>query len=238
MKSPPNLTKRLILFPQDKGGIGKSFVATLLYDYLREHEVELKTFDLDSANSTFKRYVPAAEFINTDVDASKLGVLDQLVSAFDTADTVLADNRAAGGRKILRYIDDTRLTEAQTEARFTLVFVVIAVDDKDANSQIAEIVDTYAGRVRWLLVRNYRDGGNLALFEQSNARKKLAELGAVEVNLPSLVEVTRNRLQQANLTVGMGRTAPKLPVLDRSRCLKYHADDATEFAKAGDLLLG
>jgi len=25
-------TKRIILFPQDKGGIGKSFVATLLHD--------------------------------------------------------------------------------------------------------------------------------------------------------------------------------------------------------------
>ncbi len=26
-------SKRIILFPQDKGGIGKSFVATLLHDY-------------------------------------------------------------------------------------------------------------------------------------------------------------------------------------------------------------
>ena len=35
--TPP--TKRLILFAQDKGGIGKSFVATLLYDYLVERAV-------------------------------------------------------------------------------------------------------------------------------------------------------------------------------------------------------
>ena len=46
-------TKRLILFPQDKGGIGKSFVATLLYDYLIEEQVRVKAFDLDHANSTF-----------------------------------------------------------------------------------------------------------------------------------------------------------------------------------------
>ncbi len=56
-------SKRLILSPQDRGGIGKSFVATLLYDYLLETKVKLKTFDLDHANSTFKRLVPEAEFI-------------------------------------------------------------------------------------------------------------------------------------------------------------------------------
>jgi MinD superfamily P-loop ATPase len=60
------ITKKLIVFPQDKGGIGKSFVATLVYDYLTEHAVKLKTFDLDHANSTFQRFVPEAEFIDTD----------------------------------------------------------------------------------------------------------------------------------------------------------------------------
>lgn len=70
-------TKRIILFPQDKGGIGKSFVATLLHDYLTDAGVRVKAFDLDHANSTFNRLVPEAEFIDTDVDADKLGVLDR-----------------------------------------------------------------------------------------------------------------------------------------------------------------
>src|ERR1039458_7226923 len=50
--------KRIILFPQDKGGIGKSFVATLLYDYLRDEGLRVKALDLDQANSTFRRFVP------------------------------------------------------------------------------------------------------------------------------------------------------------------------------------
>ncbi len=59
-------TKRIILFPQDKGGIGKSFVATLLHDFLLDEGVRIKAFDLDHANSTFQRFVPEAEFIDTD----------------------------------------------------------------------------------------------------------------------------------------------------------------------------
>ena len=106
--------KRLILSPQDRGGIGKSFVATLLYDYLVEAKVKLKTFDLDHANSTFKRLVPEAEFIHTDVDAHKLAVLDRLVSALETVDTVLVDNRATGGSKLLEYIKDRPDEEERT----------------------------------------------------------------------------------------------------------------------------
>ena len=81
--------KKLIVFPQDKGGIGKSFVATLLYDYLTEQAVKLKTFDLDHANSTFQRFVPEAQFIDTDVDANKLAVLDTVVNSLETADVAL-----------------------------------------------------------------------------------------------------------------------------------------------------
>jgi hypothetical protein len=230
-------TKRIILFPQDKGGIGKSFVATLLYDHLTEEGVTLKAFDLDHANSTFQRLVPEAEFIDTDVDSDKLGTLDRIVHSLTGADVVLVDNRASGGSKVLAYLDETRLPELQAEFDCLLVFVVIATDDKDANSQIAELLDTHGERVRWLVARNLRDGPYLSQFGQSNARKRLGELGAVEIDVPCLTEVTRDQLQAANLTVGKGRTASQLHLLDRSRCIRYHTHMAGEFAKARELLV-
>lgn len=229
--------KKLILFPQDKGGIGKSFVATLLYDHLCEQGVSVKAFDLDHANSTFNRFVPEAEFIDTDVDTARLGVLDRLVLALQTADVALADNRASGGEKVLRYLQDAQLTELQSELGFELVFVVVATDDPDANSQIADLVDNYAARVRWVVMRNQRDGAPLALYGQSNSRRRLLDLGAVEVDVPGLCEVTRNRLQLADLTVGRGRSSEALHILDRSRCARYHAQMAAEFAKAREYLL-
>jgi hypothetical protein len=231
-------SKRIILWPQDKGGIGKSLVAALVYDYLVDERVRLKCFDLDHANSTFNRLVPEAEFIDTDVDVHKLGALDRIVEATAEADTVIVDNRATGGSKVLAYLDDARLPQLQHELNCALVFVVIATDDKDANSQIAEILDAYATRVRWLVARNLRDSDALALYAQSNSRKRLLELGAIEVDVPCLAEVTRNRLQQANLTVGRGRTSEKLPLLDRSRCVRFHERMTAEFTKARALLIG
>ncbi len=229
--------KRLILFPQDKGGIGKSFVATLLYDYLCDQGVTVKAFDLDHANSTFNRFVPDAEFIDTDVDLSKLAVLDRLILALREADVALVDNRASGGEKVLHYLEEAQLAELQTELGCMLVFVVIATDDKDANSQIANLVDGYSDRVRWLVARNQRDGSQLGLYGQSNSRRRLLDLGAVEVDVPCLSEVTRNRLQLADLTVGRGCSAEGLHLLDRSRCVRYHALMAAGFDKAREFLL-
>ena len=83
--------------------------------------------------------MPEAEFLDTDVDANKLAVLDTMVNALETVDVVLVDNRASGGTKILRYIEDSRLTELQKELQFELLFVVVVLEDKDAISQIADL---------------------------------------------------------------------------------------------------
>lgn len=231
--------KKLILLPQDKGGIGKTFVATLLFDYFSEAGVRLKTFDIDHANSTFNRLVPEAEFIDTDVDTDKLAVLDRVVTPLlqDEADVVLVDSRAAGGDKIRYYLDDVQLTKLQHQEGFRLIFVVIATDDKDANSQLAELLDLYGNQVDWLVVRNLRDTAYLELYEQSRSKVRLAELGAVEIEVTPLAEVTRNALQRANLTVARGREAEQLHILDRSRCIRYHERMAQEFAKAAALLV-
>jgi hypothetical protein len=234
-KSQPH--KKLIVFPQDKGGIGKSFVATLLYDYLAEHGVKLKTFDLDHANSTFQRFVPEAQFIDTDVDANKLAVLDTVVNSLETADVALVDNRASGGTKVLRYIEDSRLTELQKQLNFELVFVVIALQDKDAISQIADLLDDYHDRVRWLVVRNYRDTSAITMYDGSKTRERLQAKGVLEIEVPCLTEVTRNKLQMSNLTVSKGCTSPEVHLLDRSRCQTFHAEMAAQFEKAKGVIL-
>ncbi|MDD3179514.1 MAG: division plane positioning ATPase MipZ [Opitutaceae bacterium] len=240
MTSKPSATARkklLTVWPQ-KGGIGKSFVATLLYDHLKDRGVPVQAFDLDHANSTFRRYVAEAEFIDTDVDGDKLAVLDQLVHSLTDGDArfVLADNRAAGGEKLERWLEECDLVESQERLGFDLVFVTVLVDDKDSISQVANLVETYGNRVRWLGTRNLREGPRLPIFDESATRKKLLAQGAVEINVPCLAEITRNRLQLANLTVSRGRTAEQLPVLDRSRCVRFHHKMAEEFRKAEALL--
>lgn len=230
-------TKRLILCPQDKGGIGKSFVATLLYDYLIDNEVTVRAFDLDHANSTLRRFVEESVFINTDVETGRLAVLDRLIEALDGADVVLADSRSGGHQKLRQYFAESRLIEMQAELDLLVVFVLVAVDDKDAISQIANLLDFYGNRVRWLVARNLRDRDSLDLYMRSNSRKMLADYGAIEIDVPCLADVTRQKLQLVNLTVGRGQSSDDLFLLDRSRCVRFHNQMEAEFGKAGRLLV-
>ena len=105
----------------------------------------------------------------------------------------------------------------------------MAIDDRDALSQAAEIVDRYGEHVHWLIAKNYRDSAELPMFDASKTRKRLLDLGAVEVGVPCLAELTKNRLQSFNLTVGNGRSNPKLHLLDQSRCVRFHAYMQNQF---------
>ena len=76
----------------------------------------------------------------------------------------------------------------------------------------------------------------LSLFDQSQTRQRLEALGALEIAVPCLTEVTRNKLQLFNLTVSKGQVSDKLHLLDRTRCARFHDVMAAEFGKAKDLL--
>lgn len=232
------IPKLITVWPQ-KGGIGKSFVLTLLHDYLAGEELAVRTFDLDHANSTFSRYVPETTFVDTEVDADKLGALDQLVAPLieKQCSVIVADNRAAGGDKLERWLTETDLVRQQAELGFALIFVAVAVDDKDAISQIADLLDRHGSAVRWLVARNLREGPTLPLFDASTTRKRLREAGAIEIEIPCLAELTRNRLQLANLTVAAGQAAQGLPILDRSRCIRYTQTVRQQLDGARRLLL-
>lgn len=233
------IPKLITVWPQ-KGGIGKSFILTLLHDYLVGEGLAVRTFDLDHANSTFSRYVPETTFVDTEVDADKLGALDQLVAPLieRQCSIALADNRAAGGDKLERWLTETDLVRQQEELGVQLVFLAVAVDDKDAISQVADLLDRHGSAVRWIVARNLRDGPQLPLFDASATRKRLLDVGAAEIEIPCLAELTRNRLQLANLSVAAGQTAAQLPVLDRSRCVRYVQAVSQQLNAARRILIG
>lgn len=232
------MTPKFVTVWPEKGGIGKSFVITLLHDYLRERGCRVRAFDLDHANSTLQRFISTAQFIHTEVDNDKLGVLDDLITPLieRTADAVLVDNRAAGGDKLAQWVADTDLLRTHGELGISIVFAVVIVDDKDAISQVATLVERYGSQVSWLVLRNLVRGPTLPLFDASQTRQRLLDAGASECSIPVLAEVTRNRLQLANLTVADGRSDPGLALLDRSRCVRFMNEVAAQLRAAEDLL--
>ena len=221
--------RRIIVCPQAKGGIGRSFVAALLFDFLCDQGAAPKVFDL---GATLQRLVPEAEFIPPDDPVP----LDRIVHGLDEADGVLVDRSGFAGSRLFDDLTEERQVDLQVRFGCEFVFLPVATDDKEANSEIADALDGFGGRVRWLVARNRREGARLDGFDRSRSRARLAALGAVEITVPHLAGVTHRRLQAGDLTVGRGRTAAKLHLLDRSRCARYRAHMAGEFGKAREYL--
>lgn len=70
--------KRIILVLNGKGGVGKSFVAVNLVQYLIDRKVEHVAIDTDNENSTLKRFHADAEFVDIEDPRQRDTILNRL----------------------------------------------------------------------------------------------------------------------------------------------------------------
>ncbi len=85
---------------QGKGGVGKSFVATLLAEHYKAHNVETVCVDTDPVNATFASYpaygVRRLEIVDGDnIDPEKFDELVEIVAGAPEGSVVIVDNGAA-----------------------------------------------------------------------------------------------------------------------------------------------
>src|SRR4029434_35727 len=63
---PRNMNKQLYLVLNGKGGVGKSFFAVNLVQFLKDRGVSHLAIDTDNENSTLKRFHPDSLYIRID----------------------------------------------------------------------------------------------------------------------------------------------------------------------------
>lgn len=105
--------KQVHFILQGKGGVGKSFIATLLAQYLSTHQDDIHCFDTDPVNPTLSRYkelkvqlVPILTEHKT-IDTSRFdGFIEQLIEKDGVA---VIDNGAATFVPLLGYITEIDL---------------------------------------------------------------------------------------------------------------------------------
>jgi cellulose biosynthesis protein BcsQ len=81
--------KRLDLILNGKGGVGKSFFAVNLVQYLKDKNITHVAIDSDNENSTLNRFHPDAQFVDL---ADRRG-LDGIFSALEKSNLVVMDCR-------------------------------------------------------------------------------------------------------------------------------------------------
>ncbi len=107
--------RRLHLTVGDKGGIGKSFVAALMAQYIRDNVTDVTPIciDMDMKNRTFSRYSElGVELIDVrtggDIDRSKFDILINRIDDAGENDVVIVD---VGGNIYISLTDYMRVNE-------------------------------------------------------------------------------------------------------------------------------
>ena len=227
--------KRLIICPQSKGGIGKSTSAIFTSQYLTHIEADHQLYDLDDSNSTTHAMLPNANFLAIQT-ADDIDKLDELGKALDSHNIILVDLKATMGGVLHQWLETRDFAAYAKEIGAQLTFMLMAVDDADAMTQMVEVVERYQGQARYLVFRN-RGVRTSLLYEGSDVRKKLQGWKTPEVRIEKLPTAIHNQMVVNGQTLTAAIASKDYHPLERSNMRRLLRSIYAEFDKAQEVLL-
>jgi hypothetical protein len=110
---------------QGKGGVGKSLVASLLFQYLKNKELPVKGFDTDPVNNTFAGYkefdVQSLDIMNgDDIDQRRFDHLIENFSEFPVDTHIVVDNGASCFVDLCGYLKESGALTCLAESGHTV----------------------------------------------------------------------------------------------------------------------
>jgi cellulose biosynthesis protein BcsQ len=228
------MTKRLNLILNGKGGVGKSFFAVNLVQYLKDKKIQFVACDCDNENSTLKRFHGEVEFLEL---AHPRG-LDPMIRALEKYDLVVVDCRAASTEVFFNYFDEINLPETLQTLSAALTVVMPVNQEADSIDQLQRIVGKLKKTCSYVVLRNAVHNNNFVLYDQSVIHNKLQkELGAKEITMAKLQPWLVEELSHKNLTITAALTDGRFYLLDRQRLKTWQRKLYAEIESAAELLL-
>jgi hypothetical protein len=236
-------TKKLIVFTiGGKGGVGKSWIMTLLLDLYESLKVPFRALDLDNENNTLTRFFRSAEFVEISSEQDLDSMMNRIVEG-DCSLTVM-DMRAASTDRIepwLRRVDFEALDKVYG-VRFTAIGVVDSSDDSAANIGFwARDVLKNSKLIRFVIAKNKVRGE--INYENSVERKQYQDtLDVVEIEIPKLEDWVHGMLEARDLRLNAALAIqdvndPLTKFMTRSRIRKYQEAVFEQFERARERLL-
>jgi cellulose biosynthesis protein BcsQ len=228
------MTKRLDLILNGKGGVGKSFFAVNLVQYLKDKKIQFVACDCDNENSTLKRFHGEVEFLEL---AHPRG-LDPMIRALEKFDLVVVDCRAASTEVFFNYFDEINLPETLQKLAAALTVVMPVNQEADSIDQLQRIVGKLKKTCSYVVLRNAVHNNNFLLYDQSVIHDKLQkEFGAKEITMAKLQPWLVEELSHKNLTITAALTDGRFYLLDRQRLQTWQRKLYAEIESAAELLL-
>lgn len=228
------MKKQLVIILNGKGGVGKSFFATNLVQFLKDQQIEHHAIDTDNENSTLKRFHSEAEFINI----NNVQEIDALFAALEKSNLVVVDCRAASTDIFLDYFAEVRAFEILEMLDAALTIVSPVNHEADSVEQVKIIAEALGAKCRYLIVRNQAHSEQFRIYDNSQTRSRvLNDFAGREIVMPRLYDWLVTGLNETNLSMTAAIAGSEFSLVDRQRLKNWQANFYEQLDLARDLIL-
>jgi hypothetical protein len=168
----------------EKGGVGKSVVARLLAQWFIDRALPFAAVDGDLSHGALVRMY--ADYSQS-VDLSDPESADQIVDRALGADRrVLIDMPAQSVRTLWRWLSEANVFGFANEAGIRMSFWHVTDGGFASVGEIERALTLFGDRFEHRVVRNFGRSKNFTQFDESEAKRKLDQLGGKVIDLPEL----------------------------------------------------
>ncbi|MBI2515999.1 MAG: ATPase [Opitutae bacterium] len=196
---------RLITCLQRRGNLGKSTVLAALAQYCDQRRVSWQGFDLDPDHRSLSRLFPESVSLRELGDEPE-GEIIKLARVATEAPVTLFDPRAHVADTVLRGWDMIRFPQQFIAGGGRITSLVFPGDDLELLTDIDAIVTRMGGTIDYVVVRNPARQPRCRMFDGSQLETDLRQLGAVFLEIPTLLALARNHLAALETELGRGVT--------------------------------
>ncbi len=194
----------LYLCAGDKGGTGKSMVATALIDAFLQRGIEPLLVETDTANpDVFKSYGERIQCVALSLDEADGWI--QLINAIDQARgiPVVVNTAARNGIGVARYGATLRSTLGELDRKLVTLWIINRQRDSlELLADYLEAMPVGAEHVTHVL-RNLYFGAfeKFQLYNGSDLKKRIEESGGKTLDFPDLADRVADQLATERLTI-------------------------------------
>jgi hypothetical protein len=195
------INHRLALTIQTRGGLGKSTEAICKGNWLDQHGVPWKGYDLDVFNRTLSTTFPD---VVTLVETSREPEADiiKILRKVTQVPVTVIDPQAHMNKIILSAMAKVDFPKFAAQAQARATVLIFPIDEISDMEDISETVDTLGDSVDWVIVRNPERIPTTKFFDGSQLEKQLSSYDAASLEIPSLLTDTRNHLRGIQVKLG------------------------------------
>jgi len=168
----------------EKGGVGKSVVARLLAQWFIDRSLPFAGVDGDLSHGALVRSY--GDFTQA-VDLSDSNSADKIIDRAHVADRrVLIDLPAQSARALWAWLAGADVLSFAKEMGIRLSFWHVSDGGFASVGEIEKALDLFGDQIEHKVVRNHGRSKDFSQFDDSNAKRRLDQLGGKLLDLPEL----------------------------------------------------